>query len=277
MNLPPSVWSSSCVFLGVLYASRRGRAPVLTSSKAKSATNSASFLIMSTEARQWLSGTMLKQADAEDVFKSSHGLRLIAKNSSARFVSQNLNRYTNERIHLKPELICSNKGWKSILAMNTLSSAPIKTGILVLNSYIILTLEDAERLLTWLQRYSSTANAVLIVPVMQLRRRIGSRWSAEQRGRRFQERVEEFIGKEYSVLSSYVDKRTPVKIRHNTEVGGCGGVSEITPEAFTNGRRCPYCHADYPRNLGSEAILTDEGIWVRILRRSRREPIQRGL
>jgi hypothetical protein len=50
-------------------------------------------------------------------------------------------------------------------------------------------------------------------------------------------RIQELVGKEYSVLDRYVDTRTKLLTRHNI----CGYEWKISPNKFLMGRRCPIC------------------------------------
>lgn len=55
----------------------------------------------------------------------------------------------------------------------------------------------------------------------------------------FKEKIRNLVGNEYSVLSDYVNQRTPVLIKHNL----CGNEYYINPESFIlNGNRCKLCH-----------------------------------
>lgn len=53
----------------------------------------------------------------------------------------------------------------------------------------------------------------------------------------FRKEVADFVGDEYEVVGKYVDKDTPVAIRHKT----CGETNEYLPRHFLDGIRCPYC------------------------------------
>ena len=53
----------------------------------------------------------------------------------------------------------------------------------------------------------------------------------------FVKEVEELTGSEYTVVGKYIDKNTPVAIRHNI----CGKTSKYLPRHFLDGIRCPNC------------------------------------
>lgn len=57
----------------------------------------------------------------------------------------------------------------------------------------------------------------------------------------FVARVKEQVGNEYTVVGTYVDSQTKIKMKHNK----CGTVWEIKPNNFLNGQRCPTCCANH--------------------------------
>lgn len=54
------------------------------------------------------------------------------------------------------------------------------------------------------------------------------------------EQVYNLVGDEYSLLSNYVNVRTPISIQHND----CGYVYKVRPDCFLEGNRCPKCKKD---------------------------------
>lgn len=64
----------------------------------------------------------------------------------------------------------------------------------------------------------------------------------QQKGKRdtdyFITKVNNLVGDEYTVLGTYINNSTKIKIKHNK----CGNIYEVQPKEFINhGRRCPYC------------------------------------
>ena len=56
----------------------------------------------------------------------------------------------------------------------------------------------------------------------------------------YKREVLDLVGDEYSVLSDYVNAKTYIKMRHNSD--GCSNyVYEVTPDGFLRGNRCPRC------------------------------------
>ena len=53
----------------------------------------------------------------------------------------------------------------------------------------------------------------------------------------FKKEVFDLVGNEYTFLDSYVTARTKIKVKHNK----CGNIYDVTPNDFTNGRRCHSC------------------------------------
>ena len=53
----------------------------------------------------------------------------------------------------------------------------------------------------------------------------------------FKKEVFDLVGNEYTFLDSYVTARTRIKVKHNK----CGNIYDVTPNDFTNGRRCHRC------------------------------------
>lgn len=58
----------------------------------------------------------------------------------------------------------------------------------------------------------------------------------------FKEKVNELVNTEYTVLGSYINSQTKIKIRHNK----CGNVYMVKPNTFINGSRCPKCFRSVP-------------------------------
>lgn len=54
----------------------------------------------------------------------------------------------------------------------------------------------------------------------------------------FYNSVKEACGNDYTFLERYVNKYTPIKVRHNK----CGTVYKVAPNDFSQGRRCKKCH-----------------------------------
>lgn len=54
----------------------------------------------------------------------------------------------------------------------------------------------------------------------------------------FLREIAELTGGEYTVTGNYIDKNTPVEIRHNS----CGHTHTYLPRHFLGGSRCPHCH-----------------------------------
>lgn len=55
----------------------------------------------------------------------------------------------------------------------------------------------------------------------------------------FKKEVFDLVGNEYIFLDNYVDAKTKLKVKHNK----CGSIYGVTPNAFINGNRCPYCNS----------------------------------
>jgi len=53
----------------------------------------------------------------------------------------------------------------------------------------------------------------------------------------FVSEVKALVGDEYTVLGTYVNKRTKIDIHHE----GCGKTNPVTPDGFLSGSRCPNC------------------------------------
>ena len=59
----------------------------------------------------------------------------------------------------------------------------------------------------------------------------------------FKEKVKDLTGDEYSVLGTYVDSGTKIKVKHNK----CGYVYWVRPRDFIRGNRCPIQHKAYKK------------------------------
>jgi uncharacterized protein with PIN domain len=57
----------------------------------------------------------------------------------------------------------------------------------------------------------------------------------------FKKEVFDLVGDEYTFLSYYVNNKTKLKVKHNK----CGNVYEVRPDSFLQGKRCPYCSANF--------------------------------
>lgn len=57
----------------------------------------------------------------------------------------------------------------------------------------------------------------------------------------FIEEVKALVGDKYTVLSEYVNAKTPIPIKHNT----CGNIHNFTPNDFLSGTRCPACFRNF--------------------------------
>jgi len=66
----------------------------------------------------------------------------------------------------------------------------------------------------------------------------------------FKRRVYELVGDEYELLSEYINAHTKVSLFHKE----CGSVYSVTPNAFSNGNRCPNC-VDYLNSRGVKKII----------------------
>lgn len=55
--------------------------------------------------------------------------------------------------------------------------------------------------------------------------------------KQFKQEVYELVGDEYSVIGDYFNRRTKIKIQHNS----CGLIYETLPNTFLTGSRCPKC------------------------------------
>ena len=55
----------------------------------------------------------------------------------------------------------------------------------------------------------------------------------------FEKEIYDLVGNEYTLLDTYVNNKTKIQVKHNK----CGHTYKVTPNAFTNGSRCPYCRA----------------------------------
>lgn len=53
----------------------------------------------------------------------------------------------------------------------------------------------------------------------------------------FKQEVYDLVGDEYTFLDTYITTDTKLRVKHNK----CGNVYKVQPNAFLNGRRCPYC------------------------------------
>jgi len=53
----------------------------------------------------------------------------------------------------------------------------------------------------------------------------------------FAKEVKTATGDEYAFLEDYIDRATPIKVRHNN----CGQVYKVSPSNFLRGERCPKC------------------------------------
>ncbi len=53
----------------------------------------------------------------------------------------------------------------------------------------------------------------------------------------FKKEVYDLVGDEYTFIEHYRGTHSKIRIKHNK----CGNVYEVKPNAFLNGRRCPYC------------------------------------
>lgn len=58
---------------------------------------------------------------------------------------------------------------------------------------------------------------------------------------KFREEFNHLVGDEYTLLSSYVNSKTKVKVKHNK----CGHVYGVNPSSFLAGRRCPKCFGKF--------------------------------
>lgn len=55
--------------------------------------------------------------------------------------------------------------------------------------------------------------------------------------KQFEQKVYDLVGNEYTVLGHYINKSTPIKIKHND----CGRIYDIIPYLFLSGTRCRPC------------------------------------
>ena len=60
----------------------------------------------------------------------------------------------------------------------------------------------------------------------------------------FKEEVFNFVGDEYTVLGEYINKATPIEIKHNT----CGRIYKTQPAVFLKGHRCASCSQNKKTN-----------------------------
>ena len=63
--------------------------------------------------------------------------------------------------------------------------------------------------------------------------------NAKKTGARFKQEVQDLVGDEYTVLGSYINTNTKIKIKHNI----CGTVYKVRPHTFLEGYRCPHCNS----------------------------------
>lgn len=54
----------------------------------------------------------------------------------------------------------------------------------------------------------------------------------------FKKEVYDLVGSEYTVLESYVNAYTKIRVKHNQ----CGHIYKVKPHHFLEGERCPYCN-----------------------------------
>lgn len=71
----------------------------------------------------------------------------------------------------------------------------------------------------------------------------------------FKEDVNNLVGNEYSVIGSYKNASTKIKMKHNK----CGTIYEVTPHNFKRGRRCPKCNEPHGEIIISK-ILRDNHV-----------------
>lgn len=55
--------------------------------------------------------------------------------------------------------------------------------------------------------------------------------------------VVEKVGEEYEFLESYIDAKTKLSCRHNA----CGHIYKVSPNKFSQGRRCPHCFGNFKK------------------------------
>ena len=63
--------------------------------------------------------------------------------------------------------------------------------------------------------------------------------NAKKTGARFKQEVQDLVGDEYTVLGSYINTNTKIKIKHNI----CGTVYKVRPHTFLEGYHCPHCNS----------------------------------
>lgn len=68
----------------------------------------------------------------------------------------------------------------------------------------------------------------------------------------FKREVYNLVGNEYTVLGSYHNADTKIKVKHNT----CGGVYEVRPYSFLEGCGCPYCNSSKGELIISKILNT---------------------
>ncbi len=71
----------------------------------------------------------------------------------------------------------------------------------------------------------------------------------------FKKEVFDLVGSDYTVLGSYVNTNTKIKVKHNK----CGHVYKIAPYHFLEGHRCPYCSSSKGEDVIAK-ILKSLGI-----------------
>ena len=61
--------------------------------------------------------------------------------------------------------------------------------------------------------------------------------SKVQTTEQFNNYIQESCGKEYTLVGTYINARTPIEIKHNV----CGNLYKVRPDDFKHGKRCPQC------------------------------------
>lgn len=62
--------------------------------------------------------------------------------------------------------------------------------------------------------------------------------NAKKTDAQFKQEVYDLVGSEYTVLGSYVNAYTKIRVKHNQ----CGHIYKVKPHHFLEGERCSYCN-----------------------------------
>lgn len=68
----------------------------------------------------------------------------------------------------------------------------------------------------------------------------------------FQQEIYDLVGDEYTVLGTYINTDSKIKIKHNE----CNNIYKVRPSSFLNGSRCPYCNSSKGESTISKILDT---------------------